>query len=190
MMHANGQLSHNPPQSWECYSSDGASAAGASNIAGTSGFAAVGLYMQDPGNPQTIGHRRWILSNSLGNVGLGSTSSYSCMWVIGGGGNAGKPWTAWPPPGYVPHAAVSPLNSTGWSVQSDSVSLGDAEVSVTANGQDMPVQVNQLLGGYGSSSAISFIPMGWSVQADTTYTVEITGINQPITYEVDVISCN
>ncbi|MCB9748509.1 MAG: CAP domain-containing protein [Myxococcales bacterium] len=189
MMHANGQLSHSPPQSWDCYSSDGASAAGSSNIASTSGFAAVGLYMQDPGNPQTIGHRRWILSNSLGPVGLGSTSSYSCMWVIGGNGNAGKPWTAWPPPGLVPHAAVAALNSTGWTVQSDGVGLNNAVVSVTENGEDRPVQVNQLLGGYGSSAAISFIPMGWSAQPDTTYSVSITGINQPIAYDVQVISC-
>ena len=190
MMHANGQLSHSPPQSWACYSADGAQAAGSSNIAGTSGFAAVDLYMRDNGNATTMGHRRWILSNSLGNVGLGSTSSYSCMWVIGGGGNAGKAWMAWPPAGLVPLAAASQANSTGWTVQSDSINLSGAQVSITAGGQDRPVSVTQLQGGFGSSYAISMIPQGWQAEGGTTYAVEITGVNPAISYQVEVLACN
>lgn len=91
MMHANGQLSHAPPANWKCYSADGAAGAGTSNISGGPGVFSVDLYMIDFGNETTMGHRRWILSNSLGPLGLGSTSQYSCMLVIGGGGNAGKP---------------------------------------------------------------------------------------------------
>jgi uncharacterized protein YkwD len=39
MQHANGTLSHTPPTTWKCYSADGASAAGRSNIAGAPGWA-------------------------------------------------------------------------------------------------------------------------------------------------------
>jgi len=190
MMQANGQLSHSPPMNWNCYSADGAQAAGSSNIAGTSGYAAVDLYMQDNGNATTLGHRRWILSNSLGNVGLGSASSYSCMWVIGGGGNAGKQWMAWPPPGLVPLAVASLVNSTGWSLQSDSINLQNAQVSVTENGQQRPMTVTNLAGGYGSTYAISMRPDGWQAQADVTYSVSITGVNPEINYEVEVLPCN
>ena len=118
MMTANDQLSHTPPGSWTCYSADGAEAAGNSNIASTAGVFAVDLYMVDPGNDTTLGHRRWILSNSIGPTGIGSTDSYSCMWTLGGNGNVGAAWTAWPPPGPFPWAAAqlpwTSMDETGW----------------------------------------------------------------------------
>lgn len=188
MMHANGTLSHSPPMSWKCYTADGASAAGKSNIATTAGTASVGLYMLDPGNPMTIGHRRWILSNSLGSVGIGSTSNYSCMWVIGGGGQGMNSFTAWPAPGPFPLAAK--VDSTGWTVQSDSINLGNATVKVTSGGMDKPMKVTTLLGGYGSAHAISMIPQGWQSEAGKIYKVEVTGVQPPITYEVEFVDCN
>jgi hypothetical protein len=193
MMDANNALSHTPPNSWNCYNATGASAAGQSNIATTPGVQAVDLYMTDPGNPTTIGHRRWILSNSLGPIGLGSTSDYSCMMVIGGSGNANQAWTAYPPPGQVPlelfNVSFQTLDSTGWTVQSDSIDLGGAQVTVTDGGQNRPVSVTQLNGGYGSSFAIRFNPQGWSTQAGHTYSVSITGIAQAISYDVIVVNC-
>ncbi|RLB52353.1 MAG: hypothetical protein DRI90_22210, partial [Deltaproteobacteria bacterium] len=193
MMDANNQLSHSPPPSWTCYTSDGAEAAGKSNIATTPGVAAVDLYMVDPGNPSTMGHRRWILSNGLGPVGLGSTSSYSCMWVIGGSGGGSNPWTAWPPPGQFPVGAVSPswssIDDTGWTIQSDSLSLNNAQVTITDGGNDRPVTVTNLAGGYGSSTAISMIPQGWSTTVGHTYLVDVSGISAPFSYQVDVVAC-
>ncbi len=193
MMHANGSLSHNPPPSWTCYTEDGAMAAGSSNISPTPGVAAIDLYMVDPGNDTTLGHRRWILSNTLGPTGLGSTDQFSCMWTVGGTNDAGSPWTAWPPPGEFPVEAVAPswtsIDETGWSVQSDTIDLDGAQVEVTADAQSLPVVVTPLLGGYGSASAISIVPQGWVTQAGTTYHVHVTGISQPIEYVVEVVSC-
>ena len=130
IMHANDDLSHFPPANWKCYSSDGSEAAGKSNIASTAGVEAIDLYMVDPGNDTTLGHRRWILSNSLGPIGAGSTTEASCLLVLGGSGNAGAPWIAWPPPGDFPYEAAYPekvwwssLDETGWSVQSDNIYL-------------------------------------------------------------------
>ena len=193
MMTANDQLSHEPPGSWTCYSSDGAEAAGNSNIASTPGVLAVDLYMVDPGNPTTLGHRRWILSNSIGPTGLGSTDAYSCMWTLGGSNDVGAEWTAWPPPGPFPFAASqlpwTNMDETGWSVQSDSIDLGGAQVEITAGGETLPVSVTPLLGGYGSDSAISMIPQGWVMTAGTTYHVRIDGVGQTIEYDVEVVDC-
>jgi len=196
MMHANGQLSHDPPMGWTCWSSDGDTAAGSSNISTGPGVMSVDLYMVDPGNETTLGHRRWILSNSTGPVGLGSTSEYSCMWVLGGAGGGANAWTAWPPPGPFPYEAVAPLwfsslDETGWSLQSDGIDLSGAQVQITVGGDPRPVNVNVLASGYGSTHAISMIPSGWTVQPDTTYHVRVDGVaGGPIEYDVEVVTCS
>ena len=83
MLDANQQLSHAPPTTWRCYSPEGAAAAGQSNIAGgLAAVAAVDAYVGDAGNPTTLGHRRWILSGWVSEMGIGSTTSYSCLKVI------------------------------------------------------------------------------------------------------------
>lgn len=193
MMQANNALNHSPPMNWTCYSGAGASGAGNSNIAGTAAVQAVDLYMVDYGNESTLGHRRWILSNSIGPTGIGSTDGYSCMWTLGGNGNANKPWMAWPPPGEVPFGIVNPLwwgdgiDESGWSIQSDSISLNGAQVTITGDGQNLPVSVNNLAGGYGSQSAISIIPSGWSTQVGVVYHVEVA--NTEISYDVEFIDC-
>ena len=196
MMHANGQLSHTPPMNWKCWTADGSSAAGQSNISSTPGVLGVDLYMVDPGNDTTIGHRRWILSNYLGPIGLGSTAKNSCMLVIGGAGNAGKPWLAWPPPGLVPYQALhvptigwAHVDQTGWTVQSDSVDLSGATVSVSVDGVDKPVAVNVLGKNYGSAHAVRFVPQGWTVAPGETYDVELGGVAQPIAYSVEIVDC-
>lgn len=195
LMHANGMLSHDPPMVWTCWSSDGDTAAGNSNISTGPGVMSVDLYMTDPGNPTTLGHRRWILSNSAGPVGLGSTSEYSCMWVLGGAGGGTNAWTAWPPPGPFPFEAVAPLgfaslDQTGWSLQSDGIDLSGAEVAITVGGDPRPVTVTTLAQGYGSTYAISMIPSGWTVQPDTTYHVRVDGVaGGPIEYDVQVVTC-
>jgi hypothetical protein len=152
--------------------------------------------MVDPGNATTIGHRRWILSNSLGPTGIGGTSGYSCMWTLGGSGDAGAPWTAWPSPGVFPFEAIQPsgaswtsTDETGWTVQSDSINLGSATVTITAGSDDMPVNVSSLAGGYGSTHAIKITPDGWTSEPGVTYSVEITGISSPISYDVQMVAC-
>jgi uncharacterized protein YkwD len=194
MMDANNQLSHSPPMNWACYTADGAQAAGNSNISSTPGVEGVDLYMADPGNPTTIGHRRWILSGSLGPIGLGSTSSRSCMWVIGGSGAVNPAFTAWPSPGLFPiqamNASFQSVDQTGWTIQSSSIDLGGAQVTVTDAGQSKPVKVTQLANNYGSTYAISMIPEGWTSQAGHTYAVSVAGVSQAISYEVQMVDCN
>ena len=196
MMRANNMISHMPPTTWLCYTAAGADGASNSNVSSGPAVSSVDLYMTDPGNPTTIGHRRWLLSNSLGPIGIGGTDRSSCLWTLTGTGKAGKPWMAWPPAGIVPVQAVfaggtkGGADTTGWTVESDSINLANAQVTVTVDGTNMPVTVAQLLGGYGSKYAISFIPMGWTTQPNKTYSVAITGITTPISYTVQTITCN
>jgi hypothetical protein len=194
MMRANNGLDHEPPTTWMCYTADGAEGAGSSNISTGRAVSSVDLYMADPGNATTIGHRRWILSNSLGPIGVGGTDRSSCMWTLNGTGRAGKTWMAWPAAGTIPLQAMGRagnqhVDSTGWTIQSDSINLAGAQVAVTVDGTAQPVTVTQLQGGYGSRYAIRFNPSGWSTQAGRTYTVAVTGIATPIDYTVQIVDC-
>jgi len=188
MMDANG-LSHSPPPSWKCYSADGALAAGRSNLATTDSVDAVSYYMADFGNASTVGHRRWILSNGLGPIGVGSTPFSSCLWVVGGSAPGGRAWTAWPPPGPVPVVALWGADSIGWTIQSDSIDLKAAKVKIDDGGTSLPVAVSQLGGGYGSAYAIAIKPRGWSSTAGHTYQVSVTGVASGINYSVMPVQC-
>ncbi len=193
MMHANGTIDHQPPSTWTCYTQNGAAAARSSNLATGPAVLAVDLYMMDNGwvNATIMGHRRWILSNSLGAIGVGSTDRYSCMWVVGTGGHANAQWTAWPPAGIVPYELfnVHSVDRFGWTIQSDSIDVSNASIAVTANGQNLSVTVSSLAAGYGSSYAVRFVPDGWTTQPDTTYHVAVTGVSSTIEYDVQVVSC-
>jgi uncharacterized protein YkwD len=194
MMRANNMISHMPPTTWTCYTQAGADGASNSNVSSGPAVSSVDLYMADPGNATTIGHRRWILSNSLGPIGIGGTDRASCMWTLTGTGKAGKPWMAWPAAGTIPIQALTSsrnnsVDMTGWTVQSDSINLAGAQVAVTVDGTAQPVTVTQLDAGYGSRYAIRFNPMGWTTQAGHTYAVAVTGIPTAINYSVQVVSC-
>ena len=82
MMAAEGSLSHTPVGGWSCYTADGATAAGRSNLAlGLSGVGAIDAYMQDFGANNTgVGHRRTMLYPQVQEMGTGD--------VPFGGGNS------------------------------------------------------------------------------------------------------
>jgi hypothetical protein len=198
MQHANWRrsgLQHAPPRHWECYSEDGATGAMTSNISAGPGVTSVGAYMLDLGNEDNLGHRRLILSNSLGPIGLGSTGrgGASCMQALPGSGEAGKPWLAWPPPGLFPMDAYSyppySLDSTGWSIQSEEIDLSSAEVEVRANGAVVPVRVTELSSRSGSTNAIRIVPIRWRARSNEKYSVTVTRISTPIAYEFEIVDC-
>lgn len=197
LQRANNSLSHMPPADWTCYMDEGAKAAGRCNISSGPAVGSVDGYMIDPGNPTTIGHRRWILSNSIGPTGIGGTDRHSCLMTTGNM-RVNKAWQAWPAPGIIPVQAlqqgfgqwVNTIDDTGWTVQSDTVNLSSAQVSVTSDdGMSLPVTVTQLSPGYGSRYAFRFNPMGWTTTPGTTYSINVTGGAQPIQYDVQVVDC-
>lgn len=198
---AANMLSHTPDAGTPCYTANGASAAGSSNISSAAAVRSIDMYMSDYGNSTTMGHRRWFLSNTLGPVGIGGTTGASCHWVIGGSGTATKRFMAWPPPGPVPLQAIAiptvgagnSVDRTGWTVQTYATadSLANATITVTDNGTNLPVTINALGANYGSRSAVRFVPMGWTSQAGHSYVVTVTSptMTTPIIYTVDVVTC-
>jgi len=194
LMTANGMITHTPPSTWKCYTMEGATTANASSLSSGGAVSSVDGYMVDPGNPTTLGHRRWVLSNMLSGVGFGSSGKFSCQYQPAGRPKAGaKPWIPWPPAGQIPIQAFgttwASMDQTGWSLQSDSVDFKSAQVSITAGGMNMPVTVTQLGSGYGSTYAISMVPMGWKAAAGTTYNVKVTDASMPIEYDVAIVDC-
>ena len=183
MQDANGMLSHEPPMSWMCWTQQGADGSASSNISSGPGVSSVNAYMFDNGNETTFGHRRIVLSNQLGPIGLGSTGpgGASCMQNFRGTGTANKAWMAWPSPGIIPLQAIrrstnSSLDRTGWSVQSNTIDVTAATVTVTAGGVDQPVTKSNLTGSYGGARyAIRIVPNGWTTTAGQTYTVNLAG---------------
>ncbi len=156
IMGRNGDLSHFPPDTWQCYSADGATAAGNSNLSmGRSGPGAVMGQMADEGdNNAAVGHRRWILcpqSRTFGTGDVPGTPDYrfrpaNALWVVDSYHyNDPRPATrdefvAWPPPGYVPGPVVFPR----WSFSYDDADFTEATVRMTANGADIAVRLEPL----------------------------------------------
>jgi uncharacterized protein YkwD len=196
MMEANHNLSHSPPPSWKCYTPDGAEAAGVSDLAGgIAGAAAVAAYVQDAGS---VGHRRWILLPIQTEMGTGSTSSYTALWVIGdfGARPASPTIVAWPGPGFVPYTLAYPVWS--FSVNSDSVvDFSSATVSMTQGGLPVSLSVLPVETGYGDPT-ITWEPSGIIKEpgmADQTFSVTVAnvrvgGIPAQYTYNVTVIDPN
>ncbi|PVG81898.1 hypothetical protein DDE18_14385 [Nocardioides gansuensis] len=145
IMQASKTLTHDPTSSMACYTKDGASAAGQSNLAsGVTAARAVLAYMVDPGALNTIAsHRRWILHPPTRVMGSGSTTSINALTVFGSGVTVDKAptapeWITWPTAGYFP----APLEPDGrWSLQASrsDTDLRGAVVSVTGPGGPVPI---------------------------------------------------
>lgn len=181
MMSANNSLNHFPPTSWICYSTDGAEAAGKSNLAlGAAGAEAVALYMYDPGASNTaVGHRRWILYPRQVEMGTGSTGNANVLWVLGvfGSRPLAPDIVTWPPSGFVPYQLMYPR----WSFSvntSASVSFSGATVSMTRGGQPVPLTMLPNAVGFGDNTVVwepSGLPFG-AGQADDPITVQVNGV--------------
>ncbi|WP_373047552.1 CAP domain-containing protein [Vulgatibacter sp.] len=198
LMHANRSLSHEPPESWACFDPVARQAASNSNIATADGYEAVHLYMADSGasNSRSLGHRRWILSPPLEQIGVGTTDQFSCMWVVHPFEVDEAPFVAWPPPGKVPvemiHGATpwsGNVDSIGWSIQSNRIDLAGVGVVVREDGVERPVTLHPLLARYGSRYALRIVPDGWGTTVGRTYSVEVTGASEPISYSFELVDC-
>lgn len=207
MFSANRALSHSPPNTWTCWSQDGANAAGQSNIAlGSSsslaaGPAAVDMYMRDSGTGnEAAGHRRWILyppqaQMQSGSVPSGPQWAANALWVLSGRGP--RPDTpngvAWPPRGYVPWALL-PQASNRWSFSWPGADFSRATVSMTRNGVPLGApSYEPIATGYGDNTLV-WKPQGVTYArptADVTYRVTISGLSgggAPASVGYDVIA--
>jgi hypothetical protein len=184
IMSANNALSHTPPTSWTYYTADGYEAAGNSNIAlGTYGPGSVNAYVRDDGgNNVIVGHRRWLLYSQAQEMGTGdipangSYNSANTIWVIGNFKAAPTPrFVAWPNEGYVPDSLVP----ARWSLSYPGAGFGSATVTMTQNGNNVPLSViSRTDNGYGDNTIV-WQPSGLpgSVTNDLPYVVTVTGIS-------------
>ena len=188
---------HSPPPSSKCYTAEGASFAGQSNIAWGSGHPAQSIdqYMEDWGNETTMGHRRWIVNPPLNPVGIGywetggQYGNAQCLRVFGQSGNGpNPPWVAVPNQGFVPRVVAT----WTWTFHGDMGGVPNAQVSVLSVDDNTPLEVKilPLQQGFGKA-AISWVPVGWQAQAGKTYRVTVSGIGGgDVVYDVKPVNCN
>lgn len=197
MLHANNTLSHTPPTTWTCWTQDGSDACGSSNIAmGYSISNAITGYINDAGSSNyKVGHRRWILYSKSKVMGIGHTSTYNALWVLGNSGNplpSNLPaYIPWPPKGYVP----APLVFARWSFSKTTASFASANVSMT-DGSGNPVTLNVISktdNGYGDNTIV-WEPQGINTgsSSDVTYyvtvsNVKVNGADSTYSYKVVII---
>jgi hypothetical protein len=187
MMSVNGQLSHNPPPSWQCYTGEGAEAAGRSNLyLGIYGPAAITGYINDPGSGNyAVGHRRWILYPQTEWMGSGDVPSMggywssNALWVFDQNMWTPRPQTreefvAWPPPGYVPSQIIFPR----WSITIDEADFSAVTVEMSSEGQSIPVSVQPVVNGYGENTLVwePSLIIGSPPPNDITFSVVVKGV--------------
>lgn len=204
MMAVANTLNHQPPLTWKCYSTEGAQAAGRSNLSGNSDNSPdfITQFMGDYGvNNTAVGHRRWILfprNKTMGTGNVANTANragYNALWVIGDntfGTTRNKTRTeyiAWPVAGYNPYQLVYPR----WSFQYDGADFSQAQVSVKSNGTSAnPTIVSRTTNGYGENTLV------WEMEAikqpttDLVYEVTVQGVSitnqlRSFSYKVIVI---
>jgi hypothetical protein len=193
MMEANRRLARSGwTNSDACYTPDGAQILSSSLLSyGVVGPAGVKLMMEDSISSY-LGHRRLILYPPQVEMGMGATSQYFALWVLGEFGvrPTSPEWVAWPPPGYVPYQIVYPA----WSFSAPGAGYSGASLTVTKNGEVVPTTATVLQNGYGDNT------IGWNFigglvsvgpgMLDTTYAVTIsnvTGLNHTsYTYNVTI----
>ncbi|SDD83386.1 Cysteine-rich secretory protein family protein [Pricia antarctica] len=167
MMHANGTLSHDPPNEWKCFSEDGKEAAQNSVLTSTRNAGAIDSYMQDQGKDNyPVGHRRYLLWSRLQEIGVGNTSSYNAIWVIGNPGErpADTPeFIAWPPKGYLPKQLAYPR----WSFSIAKADFTQTTISMkTATGENVNLETEKLKDGFGDETIV------WKPSIDTNSLIE------------------
>jgi uncharacterized protein YkwD len=192
-----GGSPHSPPSTSKCYTPEGGSTAGQSNIAWGSGSPAQAIdqFIEDQGNATTMGHRRWCLNPPLDPVGIGYWQTggiygnAECLMVFGSGGSGPMPsWVAMPPPGFVPLEVAT----WTWTFHGSLGGIANAQISMLRVDDDTPlaVSVTTLQQGFGQD-AISWTPKGWSPAAGTTYRVTVSGLSGgDVTYDVKPVNCN
>ena len=210
IMSANDELSHFPPDSWDCFSFDDSEAASSSNLyLGRSGWDAVYGYMEDYGESNLrVGHRRWILypqTQIMGTGDIPDTTQFdaaNALWVIDS--NYFEPrfstreeFVAWPPPGNVPFQVVFPR----WSFSYPDADFSSATVTMLQGRNSVPVTIESFEDGAGENTLV-WVPYNLDPNlsgeifpqpsSDTTYTVTVNnvmirGVPRNFTYNVNVI---
>ena len=185
IMAAQGNISHDPPSNWACWTQAGHDAAGHSNLAlGQTGPGAIDAYIQDagPGNEFT-GHRRTVLYANQTQFGSGDvpTGPTNALYSSIPGSTTRSTrdgYVAWPPSGYVPSDVIFQR----WSLSYPGADFSNAAITMTKSDAAYSVTKLPITNGYGENTvvwAISELNDGGHLSppaSDTKYHVSITGV--------------
>lgn len=197
IMHANNKLSHTPSNDWKCFSEDGKTGAGASLLATVNNAEAIDLYIKDPGsNNGAVGHRRWLCYSKLQEIGIGNTSSFNAIYVLGSSGATPEDapeFLSWPPKGYIPIQFAYDR----WSFSLPNATFDDAQVSLKNNlGMNIPLNILPIEKNHGDNTLV-WEPSGISkdIMEDTSYTVTVSNVRigmetKSFTYTVTFFNIN
>ena len=201
----NNGLSHHPGHEhpeWAGLSqlSLGVEACAKSNLSlGAYGPAAVDGQIRDDGDAnRDVGHRRWLLSPRLVEIGTGDVpeqpgfSAANAIWVAGAPQvPAANRFVLWPNRGYIP-AGLLPSR---WSVSHPGADFTAATVLMRRNGVPVPVRLtcksDTPADSFQGERTLVWEPAAIpsAGPADVSYTVEVTGIrvggmSRDLTYAV------
>jgi uncharacterized protein YkwD len=203
MMSANKALSHQPPSHWACFTQVGSEAASGSNLAlGSAGPAAINGYLWDLGdNNYPAGHRRWLFYPQVQEIGTGDVAgdgqhpATNALWYNDGRLDATRnprppvrdDFVAWPPPGYVPHALVSPR----WSLSYPKADFTQATVSMSHNGVSVPVALEKIEPAFGAGAFIGENTLVWKpADASLADPTPVPGQDETFTVSVRDVKVN
>jgi subtilisin-like proprotein convertase family protein len=178
---ANGALSHNPPNTWMCYTAAGATGAANSNIGlGSHSSNTIRGYMDDGGAGNTaVGHRRWILYSRANSFGHGSTDASDALWVFNPTITpppGQPPFIAFPPKGYTPRDLIPPR----WSFGIPNANFSAATVEVRDENNTLyGITQHAFAGNFGDNTVVWDMPGGaltWNGILDKAFKVKVSGV--------------
>ncbi len=190
IMAAEGSLSHDPPTTWRCYSADGATGAGRSDLGLSGGYdtrRSVITFMQDPGSSNVaMGHREWLLAPPTRLMGAGEVQGSEwdayAVHVVDPGAPYFDPWpaprdgfVAWPPPGFVPRDVVYPR----WSFFL-AADFGAASIALRLDGNPVASTIIYAESGSTESAVPGWNGLVWEPALD------LEGLDWSTTHRVDV----
>jgi hypothetical protein len=204
-MYANNSLSHTPPTTWKCYSTEGYTAAGQSNIAlGSPSYHSsktITGWIDDGGaGNETVGHRRWELFSRAKEYGLGCTTGSSVLHCIEHTGDAlpaNAPAYIAYPPAFIPQDLVFSRWSLGVTNPVSfysGVVLTNATVKMTdSKGVDVPLTIiSKNDNGYGDQTLV-WVPtdINTTSTTDEVYNVVVdnftlNGVKKKYEYKVTI----
>lgn len=198
IMSANNQLSHTPPNTWNCWTQEGYDGAHTSNLSlgsGNNAHSTEGIknFIMDNGSSNIdAGHRRWVLHSTKTKFSYGSTNNSMSLGVIGlAGGNLKIPsFIAYPSIGYIPQNLVFQR----WSFGIPNADFSNANISMTdSNGTTINLNIESRGELNYGDRTIVWVPKGIiaNSETDVTYIVTVSDIsNAPdskYTYGVTII---
>mgnify|MGYP000070413847 CR=1 FL=1 len=194
IMCANGDLSHDPPASWKCYSPEGAKGAKQSNLAlGNEATDAIDAFIDDAEEyNKDVGHRRWMLYSKQSAFSHGSANNVEVVHVIVKAENTKIPeFIAYPPANFIPRQVLYHR----WSFSIPDADFSNAQVTVKSDGQDMGLEVVSRTTKVADNTIVWDMAAGTipaTISADKIYTVTVSGVGgapkSSYTYDVKVIN--